>query len=110
MAEKIILGLSIIIFVIYLIIFFILLEIKSRIKNDLLESFKYMAGAIITLIVLRITNLLSTLGIVKIRYSLEVLAFLLSLFLLMFFIKFYKSLCGVTDEKHEPGKILKIKK
>ncbi len=99
MIDGILLGLSLIIFVIYLTIFFILLEIKSRVKGDLSKAFTYMFFAIIILIILRITNLLSALGIFSIKYLMELLALALAFFLLMFFIKFYKSLCCVTDKK-----------
>lgn len=99
MADAIIIGLSVIIFIIYLTIFFILLEIKSRIKGDILKAFTYMFFAIIILIILRITNILSVFGIFTIKYFMESLALALALFLLMFFVKFYKDLRCVTDKR-----------
>lgn len=104
MADGIALGLSLITFVIYLAIFFILIEIKSRTKNDLSKAFTYMLFAIIILIILRITSILSVFGIFTFKNLTESLALALALFLLLFFIRFYKSLCGVTDKKENPRK------
>ncbi len=104
MADGIALGLSLIIFVIYLAIFFILLEIKSRTKNDLSKAFTYILFAVIILIILRITSILNNFGIFTIKYLTESLALALAFFLLMFFIKFYRSLCCVTDKKGNPRK------
>jgi len=99
MADGIIIALSFGIFVVYLIVFFLLLEIKSRINKGLSKAFNYMIIAIVLLIIIRIMNILSKFEIFIFDYLQEALVLVFSLFFLMFFIKFYRELCCVTDKK-----------
>ena len=99
MANGIIIALSFVIFAVYLIVFFLLLEIRSRINKGLSKAFNYMIIAIVLLIIIRIINILSKFEIFIFDYLQETLVLVFSLFFLMFFIKFYRELCCVTDKK-----------
>ena|SRR3989344_3470461 len=99
MANGITIVLSFVIFAVYLIVFFLLLEIRSRINKGLSKAFNYMIIAIAILIIIRIINILSKFEIFIMDYLQEALVLVFSLFFLMFFIKFYRELCCVTDKK-----------
>lgn len=99
MADYIITGFSLMILVFYLIILFLLFEIKMRIEGGFGRSFIYMIIAVIILIALRIESILEKFEYFSIVYLHESLAVLFSLLFLLSIYNFYRNVCEVTDRK-----------
>ena len=89
--DWIVVGLSILIFTMNLVTLLILLRTKSRISGRLNLFFVYFAGAILFLILLRLQDILKNSAILNVYYSRQILAFFLSLFLLLAVYSLYKS-------------------
>ena len=89
--DWITIGLSILIFTMNLVTLLILFRIKSRISGRLNLFFIYFNGSILFLILLRLQDILKNSAILNIYYSRQILAFFLSLFLLLAVYSLYKS-------------------
>lgn len=97
--HYIILVLSVISLISYLVILFLLFEIKMRIEGKTAWTLIFMMVAVILAIITRIINLLGEAGYFIIPYLHESLVVLFSLFLLFAVINFYKAVSEVTDRK-----------
>ena len=95
--DHIIVGLSLISFIFYLIILFLLFEIKIRTEGSIAKTFFYLIIAIIIAIFLRIIDLLGKFGIFIVPYLTESLVVLFALFFLIAIRIFYKTICEITD-------------
>ncbi len=98
MTHNITIIISFVIFIVYLINLFLLVEIKSRIRGNLSKAFNYLIIAISIILLLRIEGILINFEIFMPVYLRNALATLLSLSFLMFLIKVYKSLRRITDK------------
>lgn len=105
--ASIILGLGI--FVIYLIIIFLLFEIKIRLEGEFSKSFTFLILAMITRALIRIIDLLNQMDLITNMGLLnDSLVILFAIFILLFAIKMYVVLHRITDkykvskEKGEP--------
>jgi F0F1-type ATP synthase assembly protein I len=99
MINYIILGLSCLTVVVYLITFFLLIELKRRTAGKLGATLTYLMVAVFVAIILRVEGCLSKIYIIEIPYSAEVLAIIFALFLMIAAITFLKNIEKFTDKK-----------
>lgn len=108
-------GISFVALSIYLVSFFFLFGIISRITGKVKKTFRFLIAAICTLVLLRTNYILTKADLINIPYMQEILAVILALFLMLGFFNFYKSISELTDNKRKPeqkerDKIRKVNK
>jgi len=94
-------SLSILAIIFYLIVLFLLFEIKRRLKDSINVSLTYLIISIFFLILIRTDDVLTESNIFtfNILYLHEILIVIFSLFLLISIIHLYLSLTLITDHK-----------
>lgn len=95
-------GISFVALSIYLVSFFFLFGIISRITGKVKKTFRFLIAAICTLVLLRTNYILTKADLINIPYMQEILAVILALFLMLGFFNFYKSISELTDNKRKP--------
>ena len=98
MIDYVILS-SCLIVIVYLITFFLLIEIKRRTTGKLGATINYLMIAVFVAIIARVNGCLSKFYIIEIPYSREVLAIIFALFLMIAAITFLKNVEKFTDKK-----------
>ena len=99
MIDYIAIGISFPILILYIIVFFLLIQIKRRVDGVVGDAIIYGIFAIMTLILLRTQTILSRADILTIPYSQEVLASILSIFIFMMVWTMYRGITEITDKK-----------
>lgn len=102
MIDLIATSFSLIVLISYIIVLFLLFEVKIKCTGKISVAFTYFITTIIFLIVIRILNLLSKSDIFSVPYLHEILVVIMSSFLLMTALSFYSVLKSVTDRKRKP--------
>lgn len=90
-------GLSIIIFLVYITVIFLLFKIKSRTDGGLGKIMTYFLLSAITLLLLRTNKILTDIEILIIPNAQEFLATVLAIFVLLLGLTLYKTILGISN-------------
>ncbi|MBI2044224.1 hypothetical protein HYT24_02565 [Candidatus Pacearchaeota archaeon] len=98
-------AISLLIFIIYLAVFFVLFHVSLRASGKLVSSIMYFRVAIVFLIIRRVEIILSDADILKIPYLEDIIALLVAIVLLLAFVEFYKAVLEATGKRRTSKRI-----
>jgi len=110
MINFFIMGISLVIFILYLVIFFILLRIKKRVDKKIGVSVIYMIFAIIFLMIRRLQQIFPNWPMFSIKYFGEIITLIFVIFALFSVISFYRAVKQVSRSGHTRGNFQEYKK
>ena len=98
-------GISLVIFVTYLVVFFILFHVSLRASGKLVSSVMYFRIAVLFLIIHRVEIILTDADIMDVPYLEEFTALMVAIVLLLAFVEFYKVVIEATERRSPRKKI-----
>ncbi len=98
-------GISLVIFVTYLVVFFILFHVSLRASGKLVSSVMYFRIAVLFLIIHRVEIILTDADIMDVPYLEDFTALMVAIVLLLAFVEFYKVVIEATERRSPRKKI-----